>query len=505
MPEILIVEDEPAAARYLRSIIELKCPVFTIAGIAENGQDALDRIRLHKPDLVITDIKMPLMDGVELAVAMKREFPALPIIIASGYQDFEYARRMLDTGVVEYLLKPVDPTVLVSALERLRISLEQQREKARTECLLKYIDGVLAGEEDAVEPVIAPDELFWLGVVRTGGLPARFRLESSDETGSTGEDGYYSLPGCDSRERIVLGYKKSMSYDDFIERVRSKSIRGGEDPGRADFKTVLVHSHPVRADGLENTACEACVNVNSLIVAGLSQIRFDAPKRDYGADWDRTLAGRIETALLDSRLDLLAEAIRDMVAGWKTISLPLLLVESRLRRILYFIIRRAPHANGVAVSNLEFLLEEALLGPGSFEDIADAVWSLVKKVIGAEHTAFRDSDVPGFFHAITRYIGEHFSEPLTLGILSSTFRISPSYLSKLFRQHASHSFVEYVSAIRMEAAKELMLENPSLSLKEVAQRIGYSDPLYFSRVFKAYTGVPPSGFSRANDTEKTSR
>jgi len=516
MPDILIAEDEPAAARYLRSIIELKRPDFRIAGCADNGQDALERIRLRKPDLVITDVKMPVMDGIELAVALKDEFPSLPIVIVSGHQDFEYARRVLDTGVVDYLLKPLNPVQLVEALDRLKIVLDGQSETARAACLLRYIDGDCAAscDDDAAAmadaaatadtagtagaPAIAVDELFWVGVVRTGGLPARFRLEPADERGVTSDNGFYSMPGCDSRERIFLGTKKEIPYDSFIERVRLAADREG-----GEYRTVLILETPARADGLEKAACGACVTVNALIVAGLSRLSFGPGKPVPAEEWDKALADRIEYALMESRSDLLEAAIRDMVAGWEKIRLPLISVESRLRRILYFILRRAPRANGDIASNLEFLLEETVCNARDFAEIRASVWVLVQKAVGAAESDFRDSDVPAFFHAITCFIGEHFAEPLTLGSLSRTFRISASYLSKLFRMHAGHSFVEYLSAIRMEAAKELMLENPALSLKEVSQRIGFSDPLYFSRVFKACTGVPPSGFTRANGVEKT--
>jgi len=499
MPDILIAEDEPAAARYLRSIIELKRPGFRIAGCAENGQDALERIRLRKPDLVITDVKMPVMDGIELAVALKDEFPSLPIVIVSGHQDFEYARRVLDTGVVDYLLKPVNPVQLVEALDRLKALLDGRSDSARAACLLGYIDGDSAtpcGDDapaTASPPSIAADELFWVGVVRTGALPARFRLEPADDRGVTGENGFYSIPGCDSRERIFLGAKKDIPYDAFIERVRlAADGEGGE------YRTVLILETPFRADGLEKAACGACVNVNSLIVAGLSRISYGPGKPAPAEEWDKALADRIEFALMEARSDLLEAAVRDMTAGWEEIRLPLISVESRLRQILYFILRHAPRANGEMASNLEFLLEESLCNARDFAGITESVWALVPKAVGAGNADFRDSDVPAFFHAITCFIGEHFAEPLTLGSLSRTFRISASYLSKLFRQHAGHSFVEYLSAIRMEAAKELMLDNPSMSLKEVSQRIGFSDPLYFSRVFKTYTGAPPSSFTRKN-------
>lgn len=106
MPRILLVEDEPAAGRYLRSVIELHHPDFSVVGIAEDGRDALEQVRRLDPDLVITDVKMPVMDGIEFVAELKKKFSDLPALIVSGYQEFEYARRALDTGVVDYLLKP---------------------------------------------------------------------------------------------------------------------------------------------------------------------------------------------------------------------------------------------------------------------------------------------------------------------------------------------------------------------------------------------------------------
>ena len=115
---VIIAEDEPLALKTVCSIIEKKCPNFRIAATAADGQDALDKIRRLKPDLVISDIKMPLMTGVEIAEILHREIPDILVLIISGYAEFEYAQSAIRSGVSDYLLKPIYPDVLNDSLSR---------------------------------------------------------------------------------------------------------------------------------------------------------------------------------------------------------------------------------------------------------------------------------------------------------------------------------------------------------------------------------------------------
>jgi CheY-like chemotaxis protein/AraC-like DNA-binding protein len=487
MPKVLIVEDEPAAGRYLRSMIELKRPDFTVVGIAENGRIALEQVSRLEPDLVITDVRMPVMDGIELVAALKEGFPSLPAIIVSGYQEFEYARRALDTGVVDYLLKPVNQAKLEEVLDRIGSSLSTRDEARRASALLRLVNG------DPFERgcPIAPDELFWLAVARIGGLPSRFKPGQAGEETAFGEGGFFILPGCDSREWIYLGQEGSLDREAFASLVREAA-----ESSRGPFRTVLMASEAIRGDGLREAACAACIDVDKLIVAGSSRVHSLAPKQEPEAIWDQALADRIAFALKESRLDLLERAVRDMAASWQASQKSLLAAESQLRRILHFVIREAPRADASAAADLEFLLEEAFAGIRDFQDLSDAAWFLVARVSGAGSIEVRDHDVPAFFDCILRYVGSRYSEPLNLASLSETFRISPSYLSKLFRQHAGRSFGEYLSSIRIDAAMRLIRENPDMPLKNVAEKAGFNDPFYFSRVFKSIAGLPPSDYAR---------
>ena len=110
MYKIIVAEDEPTALNHVCMILAKKCPQYRVVGTAENGQEALDMIQKEAPDVLITDVKMPIMDGIQLVAKVKEEFPEILSVIISGYSDFEYAKGALRSGVCDYLLKPLAPS-----------------------------------------------------------------------------------------------------------------------------------------------------------------------------------------------------------------------------------------------------------------------------------------------------------------------------------------------------------------------------------------------------------
>ncbi len=494
MPRILLVEDEPAAGRYLRSVIELHHPDFSVVGIAEDGRDALEQVRRLDPDLVITDVKMPVMDGIEFVAELKKKFSDLPALIVSGYQEFEYARRALDTGVVDYLLKPVSPSRLREVLDRLMPVLAAREDSRRLEFLVRCIDGDC---RDAIAS-LAADDRFWLAVARSGGLPSRFRWNQArdDNPGCVG--GFHTIPGRDSREKIYLGRAAQLPYERFTAAVRAATGAFPEEPAQS-YRTVLVASAASGPERLHDAVRDLCLDLDKILVVGLSQVHYGEVGKTPENDWDKPLADRMDFALKESRMDLLKQAVLDMSKTWRKARTPLIAVESQLRRILLFVLRKAPQADLGMEADLEFFLDEELSAARSFDDLAASAWTLVARAAGAGAAEFREVDVPAFFCAIKRYVETRYAEPLTLGSLSANFRISSSYLSKLFRQHADRSFGEFLSTIRIDAAKRLIVESPDMPLKNVAERVGFCDPFYFSRVFKSVTGYPPSDYARRSD------
>lgn len=493
---ILLVEDEGAASRYLRSIVELKCPDFRVVAVAEDGGAGLEAARLHRPDLVVTDIRMPGMDGLEFARRLKEEMPHTPAVIVSGYQEFEYARRALGTGVVEYLLKPVSARSLAEALESLRPRLETNAARKRRETLGSLLSGAVCAVADAADD--APKRArYWLALFREGGLPSRFRSETArDEEDGPGDEEVVSLRGRDARERFFLTPREKLDFDTFSGRVRGATGFASEAQGEKGrgYRTLVFAARDLEEEELAAGARELRRVLDHTIVLGESRLAFDTGAPPRARDWDPVLADRIEFCLANSRFDQVEAAVREAVAGWELERRPLIHAEAALRKLLIFMQRKALRDAGAAESELEYHLEAALAGAYDWPSLADVAWDLVRRAAGIDQETGGKVDAPAFFNSILRYVDEHYAEALSLGSVSETFRISQTYMSKLFRKHEDRSFNEYLTFRRIEAAKRLMTESPRMPLKDIAQCVGFQDPFYFSRVFKAVAGVPPSEY-----------
>ena len=131
MYRILVVDDEPAAIKHICNIIAIKCPQFEVTATAEHGQEALKRLEEETPDILITDVKMPVMDGIALAERVKERYPEVLSLVVSGYQEFEYAKAAIRSGVYDYLLKPIKPSALQNALNSMEEVLAERYARKR--------------------------------------------------------------------------------------------------------------------------------------------------------------------------------------------------------------------------------------------------------------------------------------------------------------------------------------------------------------------------------------
>jgi len=144
--KVMIVEDEPAAAAFIERLIELKCPDYEVAAKAEDGARALELLIDTFVDVVVSDIRMPGMDGIELAGRLKEDYPDILTVIVSGHQEFEYAKGAIRAGVEDYLLKPLDPSEITRIFEGINRKLKRKYWERRNKVLHLLSSG--AGEID---------------------------------------------------------------------------------------------------------------------------------------------------------------------------------------------------------------------------------------------------------------------------------------------------------------------------------------------------------------------
>ncbi|MBP3902424.1 MAG: response regulator [Blautia sp.] len=198
---VMIVDDEPMAVKAIERIIERNCPAFTVVGTAGNGREALEMLPETKPDLVLTDIAMPLMSGLELAKAARETEPEVSFVVISGYQDFQYMRDAIQTGVLDYLAKPIVPSVIVSMMERVRLKLQAAFYERRNKVLRELCHGVKVPQNEMDR--LFPMDSYCAALLRENGLPRRFSSSSGTEIFGNPEENF-SVYGRDSMEELHL-------------------------------------------------------------------------------------------------------------------------------------------------------------------------------------------------------------------------------------------------------------------------------------------------------------
>lgn len=512
MFKIVIIEDEPSAMRHLRSIIEGKCEGFEIVAEAENGLEGLEKIRELLPDLVITDIKMALMDGIELVECVKKEMPWIRSVIVSGYQDFEYAKSAIRSGVVDYLLKPVNPTQIKTLLQDLYKKITREYYEKRMILAKRALMGI--GCEEWMISKYLPGSLYEAAVLRKNGVPSRFSkqqntahggilIETDTAPGIDGQEGVLVLQGRDEQELVFLQItteKQKAGLIGIVSDVASK-ITGG-------YHTSVFSQGGFSLSDFGKVLQSLYRALDHNIVIGVSQnlgnTYNEKAANERRLKLEDAFSNKLGYFMSNAMYGDLKKELEKLVDKWDKEKYTSLYIENQLRAILLQIEKNAVAAGGKDYDDVEFMLEEAMFYSYSFEELFKNIWDIVEKIVKNVDKKNQKVDTEEFIDSILEHTRKNLQEPITLQSICSVFGISQTYLSRLLRKYKNTTFNEYLTLARIEKAKQLIIDNPQLPLKEIAQLVGYNDPFYFSRVFRLVTGMPPSeyaGLSHKNDGE----
>lgn len=479
MVRILIADDEPAAGRYLKALTEAAGPDFRVVAVACDGQEALDLVRTLGPDLVLTDIRMPVLDGLGLASRLKDEWPGLPAVIVSGHQEFEYARQALALGVLDYLLKPVDPQALSRLLTRLA---EQIRSNSGSRTVAD-LEALLAGT-----PASGPiPPRFRVALVRWGGPVTRPVPGSGLAAGAEGPAGdHWVFPGRDEKEFLVLSDADRVTREAFEALVRNR------EPDRpCQTRTILFPDKPAAAGDLAETVRDLGPQLDRVLVPGRTKTHWGPVRETPVETLDPLWTQKVRWALQESAWHRLETLVRGLAADWDRNQRPGRQAAGLVRQLLLLAQQDGPGGKDLA-RDWEFQFEEALGRVDDYGALADLVWGLFAGIAGLGPEPTGPTDAPETHQRIRRFVQTHFAEPLSIPMVCDRFQISQTSLSKLFRKYENKTFHEYLTDLRLDAAEQLLKDAPGLPLKTVASSVGYLDPFHFSRAFKAAKGRSPS-------------
>lgn len=487
---VIVVDDEPTAVKHICTIIEMKCPQYQVVETAENAHEGLDKIRIYKPDLVITDIKMPLMNGIDFITKVKEEFPLICAIIVSGYQDFEYAKGAIQLGVLDYILKPVNPTMLKANLDNIADKLKSALYQNRNLLIRNMSRGLIQNNIDIKR--YFPSERYYAAIIRRNGLPRRFSSKSDIEIFSgVGETMF--LYGRDEMEALYICPEELISKK-FVELIYKRLEK---ESNKLGYTTSVILNKSFNTEKLYDMIKILYKTLDSRAVIGYTQViilegdRIEEPTRTYDKD---NMIMHIKHLIKEEKWYNFKSEFTKLMLAWRKERRPQLWIERNVRLIFYYM---QVQDSNVYDEESEYMLVDAFFYATSMEELIESLLYVFDKNKLEESTCNLKIDTQKFVETVKDYLNIHISDQISLQSVCKKFGISQTYLSRVFRKYVDDSFNNYLTTIRIECAKKLMAENKEFLVKDVASMVGYSDQFYFSRVFCSVTGKPPSIYAES--------
>ncbi|MEK3721628.1 response regulator transcription factor [Paenibacillus sp. FSL H8-0034] len=504
MPTVVVVDDEAPYCRALRKMIEEAGPRFQVLGEAFNGEQALDMLAQLRPDVLFTDIRMPVMDGLQLIAEAKRRQPEIATVIVSSYDDFHYTRKAIQLQAEDYLLKPVTIPDLQELLMRVEAGINEQvrrREKElwaavveqgavdRLSNSMRYAHYVVymlcAGSMgQAYEDHMHPGKLFWQSDYGEA-IIRKMIVEPY---------GCWILDTEKENERFLLiGSKESVE-----SALQAAQGLIQELLHRADWLAIpltIVQQPVTELSGLKQVLQTAGKRMRLGLLFGRSSVmdectdRKPAPMQPYYRRLGQAMELRQKQPILD--------AIFDIVHVWEQQEASQITIENGLKQILFMF---PEHFK--LISDEQFILagmelDSLLLHSLTYPELLAGAEYTYSTLMDSAASGTRISDhQEEIIVQIEHYLQANYSLPITLQDLSRRFNLVPNYLSAMFKKFRGVTPGEYLTQWRVHQAKKLMSDSSGLLLKDIADRVGYSDPLYFSRVFKKVTGLAPSDYMK---------
>ncbi|HOO26911.1 MAG TPA: response regulator [Lachnospiraceae bacterium] len=513
---IVVVEDEIRIREGICKLIKRIDATHQIAGVAETGEEGLALILEKKPELVITDVKMPKMDGLQMLKALKQAGFSTKVIILSAYSEFEYAKQAMMLDVKEYLLKPIDIVELKAALSRIaeQYRFELQENKNTVKSLPYLCTGIILGTlsvSPEIESILQKEYLLYpktkllLFQIYLGKAYERKRkkteryVEKFYETHQEIRGCVLKLPKDKSILLIVYGYEDMHQW----ERRFQFQIMNDCRQSVADEKHREEMSFGFTECGGITALREAYQTLYHYmewnIILG-DEVMVSYPKVSHintvPCTYPIDIAGRLKTALCIGDLEKVRKIIEDFQNYFSDGSVyqPKEIKETYIR-FLWTLISIAKDINLIKEGQIEMqaVLEQVTEAKtaGELHAVMRQVWEQF------EGEKEEEAKLSLTVKRAQSMIHEFYQTGITLEEISNKLNITPEYLGTQFKKEIGVSFSGYIREYRLNKAKKLLLST-QLKLYEIAEAVGYTDPKYFSRQFKEYVGQSPGDYQKTH-------
>ncbi|MGO4111027.1 response regulator transcription factor [Paenibacillus sp. YAF4_2] len=513
MIKVVIVDDEPKLRHGLQTLIPWESLGFTVTATATNGKEALSVIEEVTPDVVIVDIRMPIMDGLQMIQHLTAAGRHLHFIILSGYADFEYAKQAIKYGVAGYLVKPVDIREMSASLQRVREQIEKERlhaEQSQKGSLNKdlHLHSLLLSHEKIEDPEKHRNKtkdagLLWSGYEVVVISP---RISDAEQFTALNQLSAGLKPMIEGRYKGVVTILPPYTVLLLNEPIRGKQRR---EEWYNEIRKASGGLRFVAASGGGVSVPEDICSSYLKAQEAVKQAFFSEKDRLLGPNSHALLPSTGSLRMSEDNAELLEEFIfkiyYSLDIGNQAMILPLLKEaagyflnqgqeEKPIKESFFFLSNAVVHKL-TAGSRMEWKETEAvsrfLNGIFHHEHLHDLVEDINRFLI-----AFAKDTEPGGkeqeFKKMIDFINRHYADNLKLDTLAGLLNYSSAYLGQLFKNKTGEYFNTYLDKVRIQKAKEFLSQG--VKVYEVAERIGYANVNYFHSKFKKYEGRSPSDY-----------
>lgn len=540
MIKVFLVEDEIVIREAIQHIVPWAEYGFELIGEAKDGEIALPMIKKCRPDVLITDIKMPFMDGLTLSRLVKKELPDTKIVIISGYDDFEYARQAIALGVDQYLLKPVTKVAFLETLEDIRQKYE--KENAQKTYYQKFLNEMKAYEKNAqrdffeflvsenadLQKIYEQADKLHIDIMAQSYNIVLFTV--SAKTDYQNVEDPYTRDTADIQNEIDMLFINNRNYQMFRNQQFSYAVLVKGDGSEIDRLTqecitslrkvfeqqsrqvdwfVCAGKKVERLSLMSECYSEAMKSFAYRYLGYQHVFSYENIQTESSNDNVNLKNININALKQESIYNFLCNALPEEVDSFVKNYLQLIGAEALRSKMfqqyvllnLHFcmvsFVMKLGYDKAEIEEHMQLICDEQLK---STEELEHVIGTILRKGIKLREESSKGRNQKVLNTAL-QYMEEHFMEDsITLNRVASEANISANHFSALFSQEMGQTFIEYLTSLRMQRAKELLCCTDKRS-GEIALEIGYKDPHYFSFLFKKTQGCTPSEYRNRGEAQ----
>ncbi len=530
MLKVFLVEDEFVVREGIKNNIDWKANGYEFCGEASDGELAFPMIQKLKPDIVITDIRMPFMDGLALSKLIKKELPWTEIIILSGYEEFEYAKEGIKIGIAEYLSKPINGEDLLKEVDAVAVKIEQKRqdrriremyEKEMEENFLRerknLFHYLVTGTKSAAELLEIADRLkidlssMWYNIIlfkmqstdHAVGEYSNILLEIEQKLEKLGEEADLLIFDRNLEGKALLFKAESKEE---LEEIQNKYLCGMKEMlveyeyiryfGGVGVPVTRLRELPVSFEKASHAFAHRYLVKESCI---LNSEKMEQPvfleQEEYdisNVDPKQIDRGKFREFLKFGSREETIYFIEEFFKGLGINAMKSNVFRQYITMDIYFCV--VDFLEGLQIPKDE--IEPFDVTSASMQNTEGAVRYITKIIKKAVELREKKANnrYEDIVDEVMRYLEKNYAdEELSLNLLAAHVNFSPNHLSMVFSQQTGQTFIKYLTDYRMNKAKELLRCTGKRS-SEISLDVGYKDPHYFSYLFKKTQGMTPTQY-----------